>query len=32
MVYAKAEREDLTVDAKKAVSEFAVRIKRAARQ
>jgi hypothetical protein len=31
MVYAKAEREDLTVEAKKVVSEFATRIKRAAR-
>jgi hypothetical protein len=31
MVYAKAEREDLAVDAKKAVAEFAARIKRAAR-
>jgi hypothetical protein len=31
MVYAKAEREDLTVDAKQAVAEFAMRIKRTAR-
>ena len=31
MVYAKAVREDLTSDAKKAVAEFAARIKRAAR-
>jgi hypothetical protein len=32
MVYAKAVREDLTVDAKRAVTEFAARIKRAARE
>ena len=31
MVYAKAVREDLTAEAKKAVAEFAARIKRAAR-
>ena len=31
MVYAKAIREDLTSEAKKAVAEFAARIKRAAR-
>ncbi len=31
MVYAKAVREDLAPDAKKAVAEFAARIKRAAR-
>ncbi|MSP03359.1 MAG: addiction module toxin RelE [Acetobacteraceae bacterium] len=31
MVYAKAVREDLTTDAKKAVAEIAARIKRAAR-
>jgi hypothetical protein len=31
MVYAKAVREDVTANAKKAVTEFAARIKRAAR-
>ena len=31
MVYAKAVREDLTAEAKKAVAEFAARIERAAR-
>ena len=31
MVYAKAVREDLTAEAKQAVAEFAVRIKRAGR-
>jgi hypothetical protein len=31
MVYAKAVREDVTAEAKKAVAEFAARIKRAAR-
>ena len=31
MVYAKAVREDVTPEAKKALAEFAARIKRAAR-